>query len=1053
MLELQDIRKVYNTGGQMVEALKGVSLKFRESEFVSILGQSGCGKTTLLNIIGGLDRYTTGDLIIDGRSTKQFRDRDWDAYRNYKVGFVFQSYNLIGHQTVLSNVELALTIGGIPKKERREKAIKALRDVGLEDHIYKKPNQLSGGQMQRVAIARALVNDPEIILADEPTGALDTKTSVQVMEILKKISKDKLIIMVTHNKELAEEYSSRIIKILDGVIMEDSNPITPGENLISKVNRAIGRTKMKLFTAFRLSLNNLLTKKGRTVLIAFAGSIGIIGIALIQATSNGFQNYVDSIQEETLSSYPLTIMQESTDITGMLLSMRTAGEGGEQTGNVQEKQYISELLASIKSNDLKSLNKHINANYKDYNKDISTVKYGYSVDPLIYTVDSTNEIVKLNPSNLFSNMLGGSSLLSSYSNMGSIFGQMVDNTKNLEDSYDVLAGKWPTEYNEMIIVLSEPDSISDLLVYSLGLRDNDELTEMVTKIMQGEAVENKNTPMSFTYQDLMNVKLKLIRPTDLYRYNEKYDVYEDITKEKDTFQEVYNNSPDLKIVGIVSPKEGVTSMALNPGVAYTSKLIDYIIDYSSKTEIVKKQLENKEIDVISNNRFDAKENELGLSFQDLVSVDEAKLKEAFGGKIDQSAMEKETQGTLQEISEALSTDTGPAKEAFNNAATSLIDGFFKAHSEGIDATKLAQLESMVDTYLAGDEASAIINDLNAKYLVPADVFKQTYKGLIASCAGMYVQAYMTAHQGEMILNIPIDQAILAQTKTALLNNAAYIGACEKVAQGMTEALMKMTVLTKVGQLMTNTTTNMAKAFNVDPAKIAGAFKLAMSEEEITRIITAMMTKKQDNNQKTNLIALGYQDKEEPTYISYYFTSFDGKERFISFLEDYNDEMLAKGLDEKKIQYSDTTGILMSSVKTIVNAVTYVLIAFVSISLIVSSIMIGIITYISVYERTKEIGILRAIGASKGNISSIFNAETMIIGLLSGLFGIGISYGLVPIINMILHSYIGNIPLYVVIFPQNAIALVILSVILTFLGGLIPAGSASQKDPVIALRTE
>ena len=469
MLELKNIRKMYGTE---VEALKGVSIKFRESEFVSILGQSGCGKTTLLNIIGGLDRYTSGDLIINGKSTKKFKDRDWDAYRNYKVGFVFQSYNLITHQTVLSNVELALTIGGIGKKERKQRAIKALEEVGLKDQIHKKPNQLSGGQMQRVAIARALVNNPDIILADEPTGALDTKTSVQVMEILKKISKDKLIIMVTHNPELAETYSTRIIKILDGVITEDSNPIKQEEK-IEVDNKKIGRTSMNFWTAFRLSLNNLLTKKARTILVAFAGSIGIIGIALIQAVSNGFQNYIDSIQEDTLKSYPLIIMEEATDVTGVLLSMTAKDGEGKNDGQIKEQQYITSMFSNLKTNDLKSLNNHIKNNYNEIKDDISTIKYSYSIDPTIYTIDKANKLAKLNPSKMFNSMFGDSSMLSTYSTYASIYSQMIDDIDLLNDSYDVLAGRWPKEYNEMVIVLSEPGTISDLLVYSLGLRETD----------------------------------------------------------------------------------------------------------------------------------------------------------------------------------------------------------------------------------------------------------------------------------------------------------------------------------------------------------------------------------------------------------------------------------------------------------------------------------------------------------------------------------------------------------------------------------------------------
>lgn len=1054
MLELKNIKKVYETGDEKVEALKGVSIKFRESEFVSILGQSGCGKTTLLNIVGGLDRYTSGDLIINGKSTKKFKDRDWDAYRNYKVGFVFQSYNLIGHQTVLSNVELALTLGGVSKKERKARAIKALEEVGLKNHINKKPNQLSGGQMQRVAIARALVNNPDIILADEPTGALDTKTSIQIMDILKKISKDKLIIMVTHNPELAQKYSSRIINILDGVITHDSNPIGEDEKQIKKENTEIGKTKMKYTTAFRLSLNNLLTKKGRTVLVAFAGSIGIIGIALIQAVSNGFQNYVDHIQEDTLTSYPLTITQESSDITSMLLSMTTTDEkNSDNNTEVKEQQYIKNMLASLSTNDLKSFKQYMKENHNEIDKDIASIKYSYSVAPLVYTTTETGKIIKLNPNDAFSSVLGSSSLMTSYSGMSSIYTQMIDNREMLENSYDVLAGRWPSNYDEMLIVLSEPNSISDLLVYSLGLRDNDELKDIVSKIMTGESVTINNEPLEFTYEDLMNVKLKLIRPTDFYKYNSKYDVYEDMSENEEFLKSIYDNAIELKIVGVVSAKEGTSSMALSPGVAYTSALTDYIIDYSSKTDIVKKQIENEEVDVISGSRFDSNKKGLGLDFADLVSIDSNKLQSAFNINIDQKAIGEQTQGYMAEISNSITTDITPAKNAFNNNLNTLANEMFNSITGPIS---LNDVDSVVTAYLEEYKPANILNDMEKNYVIPKETFKTTYSGLLKTLLQVYINAYFTIDPS-LTTDAKNPTAVIVPDMvtpvvTEFTSSAPIIGTSETMAKAMTETVMKKTILSKVGELMNNLTNSFASAFNVDQEKIASAFKLKMTEEELTRIITAMMTNK-DNNAKTNLITLGYQDKEEPTYISFYFNSFEGKERFLTFINTYNDKVLANGEDEKEIKYTDTTGILMSSVKTIVNAVTYVLIAFVSISLVVSSIMIGIITYISVYERTKEIGILRAIGASKHNISTIFNAETFIIGLLSGLFGIGISYSLIPIINAILHHFTGNIPLSAALEPQNTIALVILSIILTLIGGLIPAKSASKKDPVIALRTE
>ena len=1084
MLELKDIKKTYITGDEKVEALKGINLKFRESEFVSILGQSGCGKTTLLNIIGGLDRYTSGDLIINGKSTKKFKNRDWDAYRNYKVGFVFQSYNLIGHQTILSNVELALTIGGISKKERKIRAIKALEEVGLKDHIHKKPNQLSGGQMQRVAIARALVNNPDIILADEPTGALDTKTSIQVMDILKKISKDKLIIMVTHNPELAEKYSSRIIRILDGTITEDSNPVNePFEE--KDDTEKIGRTSMKFWTAFRLSLNNLLTKKGRTVLVAFAGSIGIIGIALVQSVSNGFQAYVDHIQEDTLTSYPLTIMQETTDVASALLSMTTQENEGDNSEEIKEEQYISKMLDSLSTNDLKSFKNHLEKNYSEVKDDLSSVKYSYSVDPFIYTKDATKKVAKLNPSSLFSSAMGSSSMMSSFSS--SVYSQMIDDQETLNNSYDVLAGHWPQKYDEMVIVLSERSTISDLLVYSLGFRDTEELNDIVKKIMSGEKVKIKNDAMTFTYEDLMNKELKLIMPADTYKYNKKYDVYEDMSEDEKYMKNLYEKAMNLKIVGVVTAKEGVTSMALNPGVAYTGDLVDYIIEESSKTDIVKKQQKNEKIDVLSGKKFDEKKSDLGLDFKDLMEIDTENLKNAFNIKIDENAMKKQTENYMKQINNAITTNTSPAKKAFSNSLNTLSEGMFNSIKSDFTSD---DVDKLVDNYLKSKEASKVLAELESKYVIPKNTFKTAYSGLLKGLLQVYVASYTAANsaipQGMENMNMQdlqnMDPAMLEQMQKAMANNSSTQSAqnvntktkidkeivkkvlkeytdstaiqktIDTMGTAMTEAKMKKTVLTKVGELTANITKSFASAFKVDQDKIASSFKMKMTEEEITRVISAMLTDT-ETNAKINLIKFGYQDKEEPTYISFYFRSFDGKEHFKDFINSYNEKVKAEGHEDREINYTDTTGILMGSVKTIVNAVTYVLIAFISISLVVSSIMIGIITYISVYERTKEIGILRAIGASKHNISSIFNAETFIIGLLSGLFGIGFTYAVIPIINKVLHHFTGNIPLNATFYFSNAIRLVILSVILTLIGGLIPARAASKKDPVIALRTE
>ena len=1036
MLEIKNITKIYKTEGFEQKALDKVSVNFRKSEFASVLGPSGSGKTTLLNIIGGLDKYTNGDLVINGVSTKKYKDADWDSYRNHRIGFVFQSYNLISHQTILRNVELALTLSGVSKKERIKRAKAALKEVGLEKHIHKKPNQLSGGQMQRVAIARALVNNPDIILADEPTGALDSSTSVQIMEILKKVSEDKLVIMVTHNPELANTYSNRIINLQDGHIVDDSNPfdgkdIEVEEKKVTKSNTK--KTKMSFITALSLSLNNLLTKKGRTVLVSIAGSIGIIGIALILSVSTGFQNYVDSIQEETLTSYPLTIMKESFDITTLLMGMGTNQDDVEEekmdNEKVLEKQIMTKTLSSIKSNDIKAFKKYLTDHKKDYENDVSTVSYMYSIDPNIYTYDSTNTLVKVNPSNLFSSIYS-SNITSSVGNMSSVFQPMLNNQDILNDQYDVLKGKWPEKYDELVLVLPNKDSIPDLITYSLGFRDNKELTEMVQSIFRGESSNVKHDSLKLTYDELLNKELKLILPSSLYKFNNKYDVYEDMSEDEQYMKDLYKNALKLKIVGIVTTKEGVSAGSLDNGIAYRQDLIDYIIDESSKTDIVKKQLKNKDVDVFSGNKFDDKKNTGAFTFEDLVSVDEKKLKDVFKVNISEEDMKKDSEKYINNINAAITTDTNPALTKYTESLNTVLNNFVNY----LD----------VDKYLSSDEINNLVNSLEKEYYIPGDTYKSIYKGLLTGV----LTAYNTAIEAvpEPMRNSMKNQ-IYTQIVSAVKAQPEIGSVALQMAKTMTETKMRVIILQNVGDMSANITSKLGSAFNVDPAKFASAFKLNFSEDELMRVVTAMNT--QESTADTNLVQLGYQDKESPSVVAIYFSSFDGKENFVKFIKDYNDSVD----EETKINYSDITGALMSSVKTIVNAVSYVLIAFVSISLVVSSIMIGIITYISVYERTKEIGILRAIGASKRNVSSIFNAETFIIGFLSGLFGIGITYIMIPIINRILVGLTNNVNIKAMLNPTSAIYLVLLSIILTLIGGIIPAKAAAKRDPVIALRTE
>ena len=1059
MLELKNIKKNYELNDFKQKALDGVSLSFRECEFASILGPSGSGKTTLLNIIGGLDKYTSGDLIINNISTKLYKDRDWDAYRNYRVGFVFQSYNLISHQSILSNVELALTLSGVSAKERIRRAKEALIKVGLKEHINKKPNQLSGGQMQRVAIARALVNDPDIILADEPTGALDSETSVQIMNLLKEVSKEKLVIMVTHNPELAKEYSTRIIKLKDGKVTDDSNPYNPVKTKIIKQDEGNHKTSMSLFTALGLSFNNLMTKKGRTTLVSFAGSIGIIGIALILALSNGFQNYIDSIQEDTLSSYPLTITSSSADMTSLFLSMMDFDEDGEK-GIIKEKQYMTSMFGSMSVNDLKSFKKYYEKEDNSIMKDISSIKYGYSVTPNIYTIDSSKKLAKLNPSSLMSTMYS-SNMSMSISSFSSVFNQMTDDIDKLNSQYDILEGKWPEKYNEMVIVLSDQYSIPDLLVYSLGLRDMDELTDMITKVMSGEDVKISHESYNFTYKDLMNIKLKLINQHETYKYNSKYKIYEDMTDDEEYMMNLYNKSEDLKIVGIVAPKKGTTSKSLNPGVVYKKELIYHVIDTAKNSKIVKTQLYQEDIDVFSNKRFDSNNKKSNLNFEDMISVDEKMLKDAFNIKIDQNDIKNSTTNYMNKISSNITVDTTTAKANFMNGLTSLITGLTNDYITNPKDEKddkailyIDDINFIVDSYINSVNASKIFKNLEKSYVIPSDAFKNIYQKLLVGYLQMYVS--IASQNGLIVDNnsntsVYLDDSLLNSVTEGYMGSSAIIATSEGFASKMTEASMQKNILTEVGNLTNNLVSKFSNAFNVDQNKIAKAFKFNLNEEELKRLMTSMMTKS-ESSYSNNLINLGYQDLDEPTMISFYFNSFDSKENFIKYLDNYNVKMKNSGEDDKEIKYTDTTGILMSSVKKVVNTVSYVLIAFVSISLVVSSIMIAIITYISVLERTKEIGILRAVGASKNDISHVFNAETFIEGLISGLFGIGITLLLCIPINIIIEHLINVSGLATLPF-NGALLLVILSVVLTLIAGIIPSRMASRRDPVEVLRTE
>lgn len=895
MLELNDIKKDYVSGSTTVSALKGINLRFRDCEFVSILGQSGCGKTTMLNIIGGLDKYTSGDLKINGVSTKNYKDRDWDFYRNNSIGFVFQSYNLIPHQTVLSNVELALTLSGVSKAERKKRAIEALEKVGLGEQIHKKPNQMSGGQMQRVAIARALVNNPDILLADEPTGALDTETSIQIMELLKEISKDRLIIMVTHNPELAKDYSTRIVRLLDGVITDDSDPYSledmeadirakeaakakTSEKKIKKSGKK-QKTSMSFFTALSLSFNNLMTKKTRTILTAFAGSIGIIGIAMILSISNGIQLYIDRVQRDTLSSYPITLQAEAIDISSMVSSM--TGNSDSEEHEDKSKIYsndimgdmINTMVKEVKSNNLSEFKKYIENGSSDIKSYVSDIQYSYDVPLNIYMKDTSNGVEQLNPGTMFDSIYGegatsASSSMSSGMGMGmfsnsSVWNQLLGNQQVLDEQYDVLAGHWPENFNEVVLVADKNNEVDDYTLYSLGLKDPEEVRTLFKKMMVGESYETKKD-ISYTFDEILDTEFKLVMPTDMYKYNDVTGTWDDYSKDDKYMTNVVNNGTDIKVCGIIRPNDDAVSTSLSSGIGYTAKLTEYIIEEVKNSEIAKAQLADTSVDVFTGVPFD--------------------------------------------------------------------------------------------------------NDRNTEITMDD------------------VNAYM---------------ATLSPEESAQM-------------QAMTSG---------------------------------------MSDDQILQLFSASLkARTTDATLDSNKSKLGITDLDTPSQIDIYATDFDSKEKVQNIIKDYNKLQQDDGKEENVINYTDYVGIMMSSVSTIINAISYVLIAFVAISLIVSSIMIGIITYISVLERTKEIGVLRSIGASKKDVSRIFNAETLIEGFVSGALGIVVTLLLcIPANALIKHltdiSNVAQLPV------AGGVILIIISMFLTFIAGLIPAKLAAKKDPVVALRSE
>ncbi len=986
MLEIRNIVKNYETGSETVHALKGVSIAFRESELVSILGQSGCGKTTLLNIIGGLDQYTSGDLIINGQSTKQYKSADWDIYRNHSVGFIFQSYNLIPHQSVLSNVELALTLSGVSKAERRRRAKEALEKVGLGNQLNKRPNQMSGGQMQRVAIARALVNDPDILLADEPTGALDSETSIQIMELVKEIAKDRLVIMVTHNPELAEKYSTRIVKLLDGQIVGDSDPFDPAKepahSEVRKTEVTKGqKTSMSFLTALSLSKNNLMTKKGRTFLTSFAGSIGIIGIALILSLSNGVQEYINSVERSTLASFPVSIQHETVDYTSLMTSMMNVRDNAEENRdpdriytNDISTEMMKTMLSEMQTNNLAEFKEYLESDPDGIGASIEEIQYSYDSNLYIYGHSADGDIMQINPSTVMSAMMGqsmadnvsqmtntysslmGSSSMSSYD----AFRELLS-TDMLKTEYEVLAGRLPEAYNEVVVLVTDRNELSDVTLYTLGLRDQGELEGMMSSVMAGESFDLDTGDLSFSYDDLMGMEFSMLTAPEFYQKNDD-GTWTDMRSDSEFMEQAAENGLKLKVVGILKPDaDSLISSTNSGGIGYTHALTEYMIDKTNSSELVKEQKENPDVDVFT-----------GIEFP--------------------KADEEEEQPMSQ--SEAMEMLTGMLTE---EQRTKLNEGIMAAITE----EQQAQIQSAMMGMVSDEQMNSIM-------------------------MGVLTPEQLTQLQSGADVNSLLTDAQKAQMSAQI--------AASLTAEQNAELSAMMNGM-------------------VDPTKMYTIFMKVLTTDQLRQLMD--MTKEPETTDATydgNLKLLGVAELSEPSSMKIYATDFESKEKITQLIEKYNDSKIADDNQADVINYTDYVGLMMSSVSDIINAISYILIAFVAISLIVSSIMIGIITYISVLERTKEIGILRAMGASKRDISNVFNAETLIVGFSAGVIGIAVTLLLNIPINIIIENITGIAN--VALLPwQGGVILVVISMLLTLIAGLVPAGVAAKKDPVEALRTE
>ena len=1083
MLDLRDICKRYVTQSFTQVALDSVSLSFRDNEFVAILGPSGSGKTTMLNVIGGLDHFDSGDLLIDGISTKDFSDRDWDAYRNNRIGFVFQSYNLIPHQSILENVELALTLTGVGHAERRQRARKALETVGLGEHVDKRPNQLSGGQMQRVAIARALINDPEIVLADEPTGALDSTTSVQVMDLLKDVARDRLVIMVTHTPELAYQYATRIVNLADGKITDDSDPFDVA-NAARREAKPTRKTSMSFVTALGLSARNLMTKKGRTAMTAFAGSIGIIGIAAILALSNGVNGYIKKVEEDTLSSYPLTISKQDYDLSSMMGGHETtdekASKGEDSSGAADGKAKgtdkipvvtaVKDMFASVKSNDMTSFKAWLDDGGDGIDKEVNAIQYGYGVTPVVYRSGKGDEKpVRLVPNAMTEAMSGGASSAATVSmdSMGtSVFNEMIDDQSLLDSQYDVVAGHWPTSANEAVMVLSSRGTVGDYTLYSIGALDIDELNDLVNSAMTADGkVKTPKTGSDFTYDDALSTTFKVLSPADAYRKNEETGMWTDMSGDADFMAAKVADGIDVRIVGVVRPNETANASALSPGIAYTHALTRQLMERAADSQIVQEQLARPETDVFTGKTFDELQGEAkqGVDLSSMFSVDEAALKSAFS--FDTSALSGAAGGIdLSGIDlSGLDLDlSGVGKGIdFTDIMAKAPAPDFSGIFDGLELTpeQMQQVGALVNQLFEGFMRSDQFKALSPEDLKDASKLATAFSTYLENDAAAQQYLAQLRALGGDVLTERLQQVMVDYVQKQL---APYLQqSMDQVMKAVSEQIATTVstqlkagaagLMDQMATQMSSSFANLASAMRVDANAFARAIHFNMDAEDLSSLMMSY-AKASKLTYDNNLTTLGYADEADPISVKIFPRDFEAKERVLDHIDAYNKQVKATGHDEQAISYTDYMGIIMGSVTDIVNTISLVLIAFVSISLVVSSIMIGIITYISVLERKKEIGILRAIGASKRNVANVFNAETFIEGLIAGVFAVVVVVAVsFPVNAWALAAK--QVPNLMSLPVQDALTLIAISVLLTVVAGLLPARSASKKDPVEALRSE